>query len=236
MVAETLRRIGPLRVLAESMHGGLGKGNMGVIAARAGVGKSACLVQFALDALLRGQQTLHVALDHPVAHVRQWYDEILDEAARLGLLKVSSGDRLELERLRNIQSFLDRGFSAARLGQALDFLDENMDFKPTTIVIDGLDLEKAGADQIAALKVLAREKNVELWLSALTHRHQPPDQQLGMPQPIARLAEHFSVVIKLRPEADKVLIELLKDHDEQMPGSPPLRLDPITMLLVEQDV
>ena len=43
----------PLRILEASIHGGLGKGNLGVVAARAGVGKTACLVQIGLDDLLR---------------------------------------------------------------------------------------------------------------------------------------------------------------------------------------
>ena len=42
-----------LRILDRSIRGGLGKGHLGVIMAPAGVGKSACLVQLGLDALLR---------------------------------------------------------------------------------------------------------------------------------------------------------------------------------------
>ena len=39
----------PMRVLEQSIHGGLGRGNLGVVVARHGVGKTAFLVGVALD-------------------------------------------------------------------------------------------------------------------------------------------------------------------------------------------
>ncbi len=42
----------PMRVFESSIHGGLGRGNVGVVVARPGVGKSALLVQLALDDLM----------------------------------------------------------------------------------------------------------------------------------------------------------------------------------------
>ena len=52
----------PLRILERSIHGGLGKGNLGVVMARAGVGKTAFLVQIGLDDLMQEKDVLHVAL------------------------------------------------------------------------------------------------------------------------------------------------------------------------------
>src|SRR5512132_13758 len=69
----------PLRFLDRSIRGGLGKGHLGVIMAPAGVGKSACLVQLALDALLRGKPVLHVAVRQSVEHVSARYDALFDE-------------------------------------------------------------------------------------------------------------------------------------------------------------
>ena len=43
----------PLRILEQSTHGGLGRGNLGVVMARAGVGKTAFLVHIALDDMMR---------------------------------------------------------------------------------------------------------------------------------------------------------------------------------------
>ena len=48
MHRKELNERSPLRVLEESIHGGLGRGNVGVIVARKGVGKTAFLVGVAL--------------------------------------------------------------------------------------------------------------------------------------------------------------------------------------------
>ena len=57
----------PLRLLEKSIHGGLGPGNLGVVLARAGVGKTAFLVQLGLDDLLRERHTSSRCLVYPAA-------------------------------------------------------------------------------------------------------------------------------------------------------------------------
>ena len=51
----------PLRLLEKGLHGGLGPGNLGVVLAAHGVGKTPFLVGLALDELLRGGAVLHAA-------------------------------------------------------------------------------------------------------------------------------------------------------------------------------
>ena len=70
MYRKFLNARSPLRLLEKGLHGGLGKGNLGLVLAGRGVGKTACLVGIALDDLLRGGHVLHVALDQSVALVR----------------------------------------------------------------------------------------------------------------------------------------------------------------------
>ena len=71
----------PLRLLEKGLHGGLGHGNLGVIVAAPGVGKTPFLVGVALDELLRGGSVLHVACDQTVGHVRAYYDTVFEELA-----------------------------------------------------------------------------------------------------------------------------------------------------------
>jgi replicative DNA helicase len=61
-----------LTVIAEHLNRRLQPGDVGIIGARAGVGKTACLAQIALADLVAGHAVLHVALDATVAHVREW--------------------------------------------------------------------------------------------------------------------------------------------------------------------
>ena len=55
MYRKELNERSPLRLLENSIHGGLGRGNLGVVVARHGVGKTAFLVGVALDDLLRSK-------------------------------------------------------------------------------------------------------------------------------------------------------------------------------------
>ena len=59
MWREEMSRKNPMRIFEKCIHGGLGQGNMGVIMARAGVGKTACLIQISLDNLFKGRNVLH---------------------------------------------------------------------------------------------------------------------------------------------------------------------------------
>ena len=66
----------PLRLLEQGLHGGLGAGNLGVVVAAHGVGKTPFLVGVALDELLRGGSVLHACCDQTVGHVRAHYDTV----------------------------------------------------------------------------------------------------------------------------------------------------------------
>ncbi len=69
----------PLRILESSTKGGLGAGKLGVVMARAGVGKTAFLVQIGLDDAMRERPVLHIALGQELEHVQSWYDALFDE-------------------------------------------------------------------------------------------------------------------------------------------------------------
>ena len=66
----------PLRRLAKKNQEILPRGEFGAVLARAGVGKTAMMVQLSLETLLRGNHVLHVSIDDPVNKVSLWYDEV----------------------------------------------------------------------------------------------------------------------------------------------------------------
>src|SRR5512141_808210 len=96
----------PMRVFEKSIHGGLGRGNVGVVAARHGVGKTPLLVQIALDDLLRDRRVLHISHEHAVDHVRAFYDEIFHDLADYRRLDAPEAVRLDIEKNRLIYSHL----------------------------------------------------------------------------------------------------------------------------------
>src|SRR5512138_1204764 len=152
----------PLRILDRTIHGGLGKGHLGLIMAPAGVGKSACLVQIGLDALLRQKPVLHVAVGQSVEHVSARYDAIFEELAVRVDLADRRGVRESVARRRLIWSSLDRTFGPRALDEALAAFDANLGRGPASILVDGFEWEEAGAAAaIAALKARAARVGAE---------------------------------------------------------------------------
>ncbi|MGD9360568.1 MAG: cytoplasmic protein, partial [Desulfobacterales bacterium] len=68
----------PLRVMGYENDDILNAGEFGAVLARAGVGKTAFLVQLSLNALLREKNVLHIGLDDPVNKVSLWYQEVFN--------------------------------------------------------------------------------------------------------------------------------------------------------------
>ena len=79
MYRKFLNARSPLRLLEKGLHGGLGSGNIGIVLAGHGVGKTSFLVGVAMDELLREGRVLHVSLSHTVSHVRAHYDTVYEE-------------------------------------------------------------------------------------------------------------------------------------------------------------
>ena len=61
MDIKQLNALSPLRAFEDSINGGLGKGKLGVIVSKHGVGKTACLVHLATDKLFKGEHVIHVS-------------------------------------------------------------------------------------------------------------------------------------------------------------------------------
>jgi predicted ATP-dependent serine protease len=104
MYRQEMNERSPMRVFQKSMHGGLGRGKLGVVAAGPGVGKTALLVQIALDELLRSRRVLHISHEHAVDHVRNYYSEIFHEISEVSRLREAAVVKLDCERHRLIFS------------------------------------------------------------------------------------------------------------------------------------
>lgn len=230
----------PLRILDQSIHGGLGRGNLGVVMARAGVGKTAFLVHIALDDLMRDRKVLHVSLDTPVDHVLSWYDAVFQDLARTTHLQDLASTEEMIKRNRIIQAFSMHGhgpgqaaFSPERLRGALDVLRQHVRFEPDVILVDAFDWTRTSEEELQALLGIARERNVELWTTALTHRHETGVHPTRVPPPVERHAGRASVVIFLEPVDHHLVVRLLKDHDNPEVSDTHLVLHPDTMRLVD---
>lgn len=231
MYKKEVNKRSPLRVFERSIHGGLGKGHVGVVASRAGVGKTAVMVGVALDDLMRDRNVLHVCLDEPVEKVRNFYDEVFHDLAESTKLEGRSEAHVAIERHRVIHTYANGSFSMEKLKGALEMMREHMHFVPEAIMIDGYpDFASASEADLAELKQLAVDHDAELWLTALRHRDEELDGN-GVPAQLSRFGDALSVVVLLEPSGDHVQLKLVKDHDSKDVADLQMELDPGTLLL-----
>ncbi len=217
----------PLRLLEQGLHGGLGKGNIGLVLAGPGVGKTSFLVGVALDDLLRGDHVLHVALDESVSHTRAYYDTVFDELASSTHLEEEAVVRADVDRRRSIRAYPEAGFGAGKLREAGKF-GEEAGCEPGLVSLEGFDLGAASRQEMLDLKAIAAEIEAELWLSVAC-----PDEKVpGIPAPIAELGDAISVILALEPEPGSVALRALKEHDNPDVEALRVALDPKSLLLV----
>ena len=223
-------KVSPLKILEMSSKKELGRGNLGVLIARAGVGKTACLIHIAFDKLFRKEKLVHISLEDGPEKVTSYYNVIFYDLVKALNMDNESEIRMILERNRMILAYLNKSFEIKRLKENLKNLVEHIDFSPDTIIIDGLDFEKAGRKIFEDIKEVATEFNVEIWFSALSHRHIVDVNEKGIPYPCNLLDDLFNIIIQLQPTQSGISLRLLKDHDNQVSSDASIRLDPNTFL------
>jgi hypothetical protein len=222
----------PLRVFERSIHGGLGRGNLGLVLSRAGGGKTAFLIAIAVDDLLRDRKVLHVNTRDAAERVREFYDQVFYDLAESSGMSDRAETYRRIERNRRIHSFLGGTFSLAKLQTALGYMSEHADFTPAAIILDGFpDWGRATEEDLEAVKALAVRYECEVWLSGNVHRDGEEKDARGVPLQIARFDRHLSVIVRLDAEAGHVRLRLVKDHESPEVAALQLELDPSTFLV-----
>jgi hypothetical protein len=219
----------PLRLMGHESEDTLNQGEFGAVLARAGVGKTALLVQLALNSLLQGKNVLHISLQDPVNKVSLWYKEVFRRISHH--YRITQTDELwdSLLPHRFIMTFRVEGFTAPKLEERLTDLMEQDIFVPQMMLIDGLPFDDAVREPLLELKALAEKYAMHAWFAVRTHRHEQSDSN-GVSLQLNRVADLFNIAIQLVPEGKQVHVRALRglpvsaDHLD-------LVLDPETMLI-----
>ena len=170
-------------VIDELMDGGLGPGELGVVMAPSGIGKSWFLSKIACSALQRGIDVLHYTLELSESYVGQRYTTILTN--------IATADQKERkdEIIRKIKQVPGRvrikyyppQFASAKTLAAHIEKVKQTGFNPKLIVIDYADLLKSGnsaRDGLYAelggiyeeLRGLSGETQIPVWTATQTNR------------------------------------------------------------------
>jgi len=219
----------PLRVMGYENDDILDAGEFGAVLARAGVGKTAFLVQLSLNALLRGKNVLHISLEDPVNKVSLWYQEVFNLIAEQ--YKVDQINQIWESLLphRFIMTFRVEGFSVPKLEERLSDLMEQNIFSPQMMIVDGLPFDKSVRQPLNKFKNLIKNHQMPAWFTIRTHRHDEPGAD-GLPVQLAQLSDLFEIAIQLLPEGKEIHVKAVKGA-ESFSEHLDLRLDPSTMLI-----
>lgn len=234
MVREELIRRSPLRILEKSIHGGVGVGNIAVIAARKGTGKTACLVHIATDQLFQGKHVIHVSFASRTDHIMSWYEDIFRGIARKRDLEDAMTVHDDLIRNRVLMNFNQHGITIEQFLKSLRAMIVAGGFAADTIVIDGYDFETGDPESLRRLREFAKELKLTLWFSASTHREQSEVDENGVPMLLHSYLDHLAVIISLTPEKKHIRLRVIKDHDQYRSEGLHLELDSKSLLIVSE--
>jgi hypothetical protein len=170
-------------VIDELMDGGLGPGELGVVMAPSGIGKSWFLSKIACAALQRGVNVLHYTLELSESYVGQRYitiltgittaDQKLNKAEIIRKVKQTQG-RVKIK-------YYPPQFASAKTLSAHIEKVKTTGFNPQLIIIDYADLLKSGnrgSDGLYAelggiyeeLRGLSGEHQIPIWTATQTNR------------------------------------------------------------------
>jgi hypothetical protein len=233
MEIEELNDLSPLRVFEKSLDGGLGRGNLGVLVSRHGVGKTACLVHLATDKLLRGEHVIHVSFSGNVEHVINWYKEVFREVSEGRSLDDAAVVYNNILSNRVVMNFSQENVTIEKVLSSLETLIDHGSFKADAILFDGYKLTAATPEDVAKIKQFASDMNLEVWFSVSPIRPDVTYDEYGIPDTMTKYSDLIDVLIGLvyNDNKDKVIMTVVKSHGKMHKKPMGVNLDPKTMLI-----
>ena len=201
-----------------NITGPLKNGELGLITAKKGLGKTSVLVQFGLDSLLRDKAIVHVSFDQHSSNVISWYSNILSEISKKKNIDNKADLADDIARNRTILNFNQETFTLPKVVNTIKALNEG-GVKISTIIIDGLDLAKTSKEDLEVLADFTKKEEMTAWFSFTSEADNLKDtldaDKLGL----------FTTVAHLVAEGKSLNLNILKN------GEGSVKVDTKTLLI-----
>ena len=230
--AELIQR-SPVRIFEKSIHGGLKAGEIGIIAAPSGIGKTSVLVQIAMDKLLQGEKVIHVSFSQHTDYVMSWYEDIFSEFTSKKNLDHAKVVKDDLVKNRVLLTFNQNGISGEQILKSLRALIVEGGFGAASIIVDGFDFSLTNRERMEAVKNAAHELGISFWYSCNVTENEFGNQNI--PLVIKDYLDLFDVVIVLEPKADHIELTASKDREVLDMEHLAVKLDPKTLLILPEN-
>lgn len=203
----------------ESTGAALDEGEIGLLTAKKGLGKTSILVQFGIDTLLKDKAIVHVSFNQKSENVITWYSSVLAEICKSHKVDV---DELsdELFRNRTILNFNQDTFTLPKVVNTLKALKDN-GIKLETIIVDDLDLLKTEVSDLNCFCDFIKEEKMTAWFS-----YNSEASDLNQILPSEKMAK-FNSVAHLLPETESVSLSILQK------GEGKVKLNSKTLLMTK---
>jgi len=192
-------------------------GELGLITAKKGLGKTSILVQFAIDSLLNDKAVIHVSFDQQSSNVIAWYSSIMAEIAKKKSFNLDEIND-DVVRNRTILNFNQETFTLPKVVNTLKALKEG-GINTGAIVVDGLNLAAVPKADLDCFAEFVKSEKMTAWLSYTNEAENLKDileeGKLSL----------FETVAHLAPEGKTLSLNILKN------GNGKVNLDAKTLLM-----
>lgn len=209
----------PVRFFDKATNASLTAGQMGLITAKKGLGKTSILVQFGIDSLLSDKALVHVSFDQQSSNVIAWYSSVMAEIAKKKNFNLDDVNE-EIVRNRTILNFNQETFTLPKVVNTLKALKEG-GIKIETVVVDGLDLAKTDIKDVECFAKFIKSEKMTSWFSFTSEA-----ADLKGTLDAAKL-DIFTTVAHLAADGNSLSLSVLKN------GEGKVNLDAKTLLMTK---
>lgn len=217
----------PVRFFDEAASGGLKTGQLGLITAKKGLGKTSILVQFGLDSLFLDKRLVHVSFDQHSSNVIAWYDSILAEICKKKNIESYDEFADSIIRDRTILNFNQEAFTLPKVVNTIKSLKEG-GINVSALVIDGVNLKNVPAEDIKVVADFAKSEKMVVWFSDTNDCAELATTVAADKEP------YFATVAHIVQGKEGLYISVLKADGKPVNNST-VKLDTKTLLMCQKD-
>ncbi len=193
----------------EKVSPALKDGEMGLVTAKKGLGKTSVLVQFGLDSLIKDKATVHVSFDQHSSNVISWYSSVLAEITKKKNISNLSEISEDIVRNRTILNFNQETFTLPKVVNTIKALNEGGS-KIATLVLDGLNLANTSKEDFSLFADFVKKEKMTAWFSYASEADKLKDTL------DAEKINLFTTVAHMASNGKEIAISLLKNGEGQV--------------------
>ncbi|MGP1576665.1 MAG: hypothetical protein ACTTH7_04110 [Treponema sp.] len=227
MVKADLIERSAVRSFEKALGGAIQPGEIAIVTAKRGVGKTSMLVQLGLDQLLQNKPIVHISFSQDVDYSMTWYNNMFDEIAEKKNLEKAAELKNDIISRRIILNFNQDIVRTTQIIKTVTALCEGGS-QFSALMIDDFDFSRAMPEAMQQIKHFAKEMGIFVWYTSAADV-----REKALTKDLEPYAPDADFILYLEPATDAIKIHALKARDKAHFDTG-CKLDIKTMLLTEK--